>query len=435
MHNWDAQPPQADIRQPPGPLHRRLANGIWSLYARTMATVFFRRAHFLFSRAASAIARRAAPSSSPQIIQEEAIEQLREAGAEIRDIEGLLVLPGQQGMERALLLRFAGNGHDGTANLRRPLAKTEALLARLATLGIQGEDLTVHRGSTPPNLIRSISYLLIDIPKIPGQIAICDQAGQITFVSRTIHLPEFWMHAQKETLASHPDIIRVRYDRHGGWLDVVEQALLQDGFIEARKRPHDPFPGVETSCRVRGPGRTADRCPLSQEKIREWMVLFREKEGRYPSANDKVVWEKDADGVWTKVQGESWHPIDAALRNGNRGLAGKESLAKLKEALGLSNNLSEETLKIWIADFHEKEGRFPTTRDRTVWQKDAEDGWSPVPGEDWPAIDAVLRKGFRGLPKGSSLAIFKRTHGFVAESAQRPQGAGTVAPAIPLLAK
>ncbi|MDX2027780.1 MAG: hypothetical protein SFW62_04010 [Alphaproteobacteria bacterium] len=417
MQNVDlSSPPDLQTHSHVG-LRQRFANSFLLLCRRAAQTGFYQRTRTLFSRAAATVTHRT--PSLPEIFQEDAIARLRAAGANIRDIEGLLILPGLQTTHPNF--RSNGNGQDESADLRRPLAKTEALLTRLEAMGVQAQDLTVHKGMTPANMTRTISYLLIDIPQIPGQVAICDQLGQITFVSRTIEPPEFWMHATKQQLHAHSDIIRIRYDGEGRWLDAVQQALSTDGFIEKLKHRRTGALHAATTRKPR-----PKKGPLSKDQIRKWLVLFHEKEGHYPSAKDKIVWQKNGDGEWTEVAGESWKLIDVALYQGYRGFPGKGSLGRLKEEWGFSNDLPPEMLAQWMRDFHEKEGRYPTTADPTVWRKNDEDLWVAMPRETWSAIDGTLRKGCRGWSGGSSLAIFKQERGFVSK---RPENPGQESPA------
>lgn len=74
--------------------------------------------------------------------------------------------------------------------------------------------------------------------------------------------------------------------------------------------------------------------------IHRWIVLFHEKEtGRYPTHADKIVWDKDENGEWFQVEGESWNAIDSAFRHGRRGLfrLKERTLSQFRHAHGLVN--------------------------------------------------------------------------------------------------
>jgi hypothetical protein len=52
---------------------------------------------------------------------------------------------------------------------------------------------------------------------------------------------------------------------------------------------------------------------LSEELIIEWIRCFREKEGRWPTLDDKVVWNKYPDGMFEVVGNLNWSRIKDAL--------------------------------------------------------------------------------------------------------------------------
>ena len=155
---------------------------------------------------------------------------------------------------------------------------------------------------------------------------------------------------------------------------------------------------------------TASRT-LTEETLVQWIQWFKEKEGRCPGQDDPIVWIKNEDGGWTEAPNEKWHNLNMALRRKSRGLKieGVSSLLDLIEKHHL-NDLSVTQLIDWIRLFHEKEKgkRWPTQRDKTVWDKDEKGEWKVVPHESWNAIDASLRNQRRGLVGvAQSLSIFR----------------------------
>lgn len=114
----------------------------------------------------------------------------------------------------------------------------------------------------------------------------------------------------------------------------------------------------------------------------------------------------------TPISGTSmtWRSIDASLRCGLHGLPGGTSLARLLE----------EHRGKWVA----KRPHYPTLSERQIaaWQKShrkATGQWpteasGPVaeaPDENWFAISRALRRGNRGLPRGSGLAKVRQKFG------------------------
>jgi len=69
----------------------------------------------------------------------------------------------------------------------------------------------------------------------------------------------------------------------------------------------------------RGVSRQIDVPALSMEKILQWADEYYEKHGRFPVA---------ASGAVESDPKETWNKVDKALRNGQRGFAGRSSLAK-----------------------------------------------------------------------------------------------------------
>jgi hypothetical protein len=138
--------------------------------------------------------------------------------------------------------------------------------------------------------------------------------------------------------------------------------------------------------------------PLKISDILGWASLFREAKGRFPTKDDGGI-------VGTRF--ESWGSVDAALRNGLRGLPGGSSLAQLlADHLGYRNvqNLSpltEAQILAWADQWHESTGTWATAKSGTI---------PGSGGETWSGINEALRQGVRGLPGGSSLARLLAQH-------------------------
>lgn len=136
----------------------------------------------------------------------------------------------------------------------------------------------------------------------------------------------------------------------------------------------------------------ASRRPLSEEQILTWADAHHQRTGTWPTRRGPV---HDAEG-------ENWRAIDMALRVGARGLGGGGSLAQLlAERRGVRNRkrlppLTEEQILSWADGHHNQTGTWPIRTSGPIPE---------APGETWMAADMALRKGLRGLPAGSSLAL------------------------------
>jgi hypothetical protein len=133
--------------------------------------------------------------------------------------------------------------------------------------------------------------------------------------------------------------------------------------------------------------------PLSEQQILDWADEHHERTGSWPNRKSGRV---------QAAPREKWPSIDMALGAGCRDLPGDSSLPKLlAEHRGARNRkalapLSEEQILQWADAFQELTGRWPSSKSGPI---------AEAPGETWLAVTMALRKGLRGLPGGSSLAL------------------------------
>lgn len=134
------------------------------------------------------------------------------------------------------------------------------------------------------------------------------------------------------------------------------------------------------------------RRPLTVQEILGWADAYREARGRWPTGNA---------GAIAGARFESWQAVDAALRQGQRGLPAGSSLARLlAERRGVRNRkqlplLTEELITAWADAHRERTGQWPRKDSGAI---------AECPGERWQTIDNALLVGLRGLPGASSLA-------------------------------
>jgi hypothetical protein len=106
-------------------------------------------------------------------------------------------------------------------------------------------------------------------------------------------------------------------------------------------------------------------------------------------------------GAIAEAPGETWAAVQAALREGLRGLPGGSSLARLLarergvRRRSLRPRLAERQILRWAQAHYRRTGRWPTRRSGPI---------AEAPGESWEAVHSALCEGLRGLPGGSSLA-------------------------------
>jgi hypothetical protein len=161
---------------------------------------------------------------------------------------------------------------------------------------------------------------------------------------------------------------------------------------------HRGLPGGSSLARLlaehRGARNPKGLPPLSIQQVLAWADAYREATGRWPSSGSGRVAEGSS---------ETWAIVDMALQNGYRGLPGGASLARLlsKHRPVRPRRLSIRNICTWARAHREATGRWPDAYAGPV---------RGVPDENWFAVDAALKSGYRGLSGGSSLTtLFRRS--------------------------
>jgi hypothetical protein len=170
---------------------------------------------------------------------------------------------------------------------------------------------------------------------------------------------------------------------------VVNGALVQG---------HRGLPGDSSLARLLAKHRPVRPRRLSLRKVRAWARAHRDVTGRWPDAYAGPV---------RGVPDENWSAVDAALKFGRRGLPGGSSLTDLfsrsldPAAQGSRPDLTVDQVLAWADAHRAATGRWPTGGSGPV------DG---APGEKWVNLDAALRLGRRGLPRGTNLTRLIAEH-------------------------
>ena len=113
-------------------------------------------------------------------------------------------------------------------------------------------------------------------------------------------------------------------------------------------------------------------------------------------------WPTEKSGPIEQAPGETWMAVDMALRQGNRGLPGGNSLPRLlaqrrrvRNRIVTCKPLSIKQVLLWADAYKDRTGFWPQIKSGPIQES---------PTDTWCAIDHGLREGTRGLPGGSSLA-------------------------------
>src|SRR5262245_7208720 len=140
---------------------------------------------------------------------------------------------------------------------------------------------------------------------------------------------------------------------------------------------------------------TKKKPKLTIARILRWADAHHASTGRWPSIHSGEV---------AAAPRESWGAVNMALRLGSRGLPGGMTLSQLLSKHRSKRpryyhppRLTIRQILAWADAHHARTGDWPTRLSGPVLED---------PHETWCAIDAALRKGFRGLPAGPTLAEF-----------------------------
>jgi hypothetical protein len=160
--------------------------------------------------------------------------------------------------------------------------------------------------------------------------------------------------------------------------------------------------------RARGRRNHVDLPPLTIKKLLAWADAYFARTGRWPRCKS---------GSIAEAPGETWKAVDAALREGRRGLPGGSSLTRLLARKRGARNparlppLSQEQILAWADAHRRRTGAWPHAETGAV---------AEAAGETWLGIDNALRCGRRGLESGSSLARLLEELRGVSNKANRP---------------
>ena len=117
----------------------------------------------------------------------------------------------------------------GTWTRERVEPRLQQLIAHLQLTGIHKDDLVVRVGTVRDDMMRSEPYVIVEIPALSKEVVVCNQVGEITFVSSQRMGPDFYASRTKEQLKATQGIDVVTYHRQEQWLEDVTRLLFRDG--------------------------------------------------------------------------------------------------------------------------------------------------------------------------------------------------------------
>jgi superfamily II DNA or RNA helicase/pyrroloquinoline quinone (PQQ) biosynthesis protein C len=189
--------------------------------------------------------------------------------------------------------------------------------------------------------------------------------------------------------------------RDSGTIDGApdEKWVAIDAALQAGSRT---LPGgsslAQLLAKYRGVRNRGNLLPLTVPQVLAWADAYHERTGGWP---------RKATGSIDQAIGETWANVDAALKQGHRGLPGGSSLAKLfHEQRGARNHLNlpkltNEQILSWADAHYQRTGRWPQVTSGPIHD---------APNEIWSRVNTALVEGLRGLSGGSSLVRLITEH-------------------------
>jgi hypothetical protein len=159
------------------------------------------------------------------------------------------------------------------------------LIEGLKAKGLYTSDIMITVGETPKNIVRRHPYVIIDIPYVPCQIAVCDQVGERTFISDKIYEMDFWRGFNKELLNATDGVTGFICRTRAQWMgDIVDHITTLRDPSQVR---------VDMKAFAAAPQRT--KMPITIEAIRDSILATYEassedsEKRRYPAINHGTV--------------------------------------------------------------------------------------------------------------------------------------------------
>jgi hypothetical protein len=201
------------------------------------------------------------------------------------------------------------------------------------------------------------------------------------------------------------------YERTGHWpswhSDPISEAPAEtwSAVHQALRKGSRGLPGGSSLPRLleaeRGVRNQSNLPHLSEKRIVRWARDHHRQTGRWPTVRSGAV---------AAAPQENWRLIDAALRQGLRGLRRGDSLANLLlRRLRVRNRhqlppLTVERILQWADEHKQRTGRWPSLYSGEVVSRGVQTG------ENWNTVNNALLRGLRGLPGGSTLATLLAEH-------------------------
>ncbi len=191
------------------------------------------------------------------------------------------------------------------------------LVKELQTIGVYTDDLIVRVGKVFEDKVRKLPYVVVEIPRLGKQVAVCDQYGETTFVSQNILEPYIWASYTKNQLKGLEGVQAVSFGDQ--WPFRVCNLLKYGTDNITPLKPPDPSIKVDIHDYERN--RKTPRMVLNEDIILNHILVHLKQHQHWPLGG----WQGTIEGL----PGEKWQTWNSALIGGTRGLSGGSSIWKL----------------------------------------------------------------------------------------------------------
>lgn len=239
-----------------------------------------------------------------------------------------------------------GEGADIDENLKefRKQPRLAILVKELNSIGIYTDDLIVRVGQVFEDKIRKLPYIVVEIPRLGKQVAVCDQYGETTFVSQNILHPNIWASFTKRQLKALDGVKPVPFG--DSWPFKVCN-LLAYGTDEMTPEQFRAPKKVDVSKFAREQ-RALSSAPVSEDIVRNHLIMHFIEAGEFPKPSEHLP-------VKT-LKGEYWDSLNDDMINGRRGFQKGSNLLKVIRAF-----VREQGVK-----YREIKGEWPYRKDGTL---------------------------------------------------------------------
>lgn len=333
--------------------------------------------------------------------------------------------------------------HDDTA-INQPAPKFEETIEALQSIGIFADQMVIHPGIVGQNTVRNAPYVVIQIPELDVELAVCNRVGEVILVNRPIIGPHLFAMHTKDQLVNGFKLDRVEYI--GDWQNRLLALVLGDNPPDKAHRTR-----VNTQKFAKDQEEKSGRLtvPLVLAAMLEWSwKQYQDDLAKHPEKTPEWKLPTPATkGDVPGMPGRTWAGISSNGQAGCSGLLAGETLPHIQKQYGLKSgkNVVESAVEAAVTNWIER-GTLPDrvevddtlTREKVLiamlrwsWGQYQDDlaknpdkkpewklptpetkgGIPGMPGRTWRGINSNGREGSGGLQVGENLPHIQKQYG------------------------